>query len=173
MTGLASLVLLYSAKLVITKGINLVRQIGTKKIDLKLSKETTYIQIKDSIQKKPSLNIFKKLYPIEEKNKKVILYKAVHKKDNIYFSDKNRSFTYEIGKIKEERCDSSQENSCSYGLHISHKNWAILFGRGWEDMALLECEVSPKDIVVSKDCDGKCRTSKLKVIREVPHSEWY
>jgi hypothetical protein len=38
---------------------------------------------------------------------------------------------------------------------------------------LLEVEVSPKDIVVSKDCDGKVRTSKVKVIREVPKEERY
>lgn len=40
------------------------------------------------------------------------------------------------------------------------------------DMALLECEVPVKNIIVCKDTDGKVRTSKLKVLREVPKEEW-
>jgi len=38
-------------------------------------------------------------------------------------------------------------------------------------MAILECEVPIKDIVVSKNCDGKVRTSQLKVVRELPQEE--
>jgi hypothetical protein len=37
---------------------------------------------------------------------------------------------------------------------------------------MLECEVAIKDIVVSKDTDGKVRTSKIKVIRELNKNEY-
>ncbi len=69
-------------------------------------------------------------------------------------------------------CDTSNNNSCSNGIHISHKYWALNFGRGWDNMALLECEVDENDIVVSRDCDGKVRASKIKVLREVPKEEY-
>jgi hypothetical protein len=39
-------------------------------------------------------------------------------------------------------------------------------------MALLECEVEPKDIIVCADTDGKVRASKVKVLREVPKAEY-
>ena len=55
---------------------------------------------------------------------------------------------------------------------MAHKNWAVLFGKNWEDMALLECETDAKDVIVSAECDGKVRTSKARIIREVPRSEW-
>jgi len=171
--GLASIVLLYGAKKITTKGINLVRQIGKIKIDMELSKETTFVQIKETISENPTLNFYKKLYPVEEKNKKLIFYKAVHKyADGTYHSDYNKDFIYKIGEVMNENCDTSTDESCTNGIHISHKFWAITFGRAWEDMALLECEVNPKDIVVAKDCDGKVRTSKLKIIREVPKEEY-
>ena len=66
----------------------------------------------------------------------------------------------------------SNVSSCSYGIHMAHKNWAVLFGKNWEDMALLECETDAKDVIVSAECDGKVRTSKARIIREVPRSEW-
>ena len=40
-------------------------------------------------------------------------------------------------------------------------------------MALLELEVEVDSIVVSNDCDGKVRTNKVKVLREVPKDEFY
>ena len=66
----------------------------------------------------------------------------------------------------------SKNCSCSYGIHLAHKNWALLFGKSWSDMAIIECETDIKNIVVSTDCDGKLRTSKIKVIRELPESEY-
>ncbi len=171
MTGLASLVLLYSAKLVVAKGMNLIRQIGVKKIDLQLSKSVNFIHIKDTIENKPNFNMYKKLYPVDEKGKKIISYKAVHKVDGKYIADYDKKTEYKIGEIKEIPTNPLNEESCSYGIHLSHKLWAINFGK-WKDVALLECETDIKDIVIAKDCDGKFRTSKIKVIREVPREEW-
>jgi hypothetical protein len=51
--------------------------------------------------------------------------------------------------------------------------WALNFGNSWNDMALLEVKVPIDKIVVSKDCDGKVRTSELTVLREVPVDEYY
>ena len=174
MTGLASIVLLYSATKIIAKGMNIIRQIGDKKIDIEKGKDVTFIKIKETIEKNPTFEFYKRLYPVESKLKKAIMYKAVHKSDNgEYYSNYDPNFKYIIGEIKKENCSKEKDNSCSQGIHISHKLWAIDFGRVWDDLAILECEVNEKDIVVSKDCDGKVRASKIKVIREVPKSEWY
>jgi len=173
--GMACICFLYNAKKVTSLGINMIRQIGTSKIDMKLSKETSFIQIKEelSLNKNPKFETYKKIYPTEEQNKKIIMYKAVHKsKDGEYYSNYNNSFKYIIGETKEEVCSKNQDDSCSQGIHISHKLWALKFGREFENMALLECEVDEKDIVVSRDCDGKVRASKIKVLREVPKSEY-
>ena len=95
MTGLASLVLLYSAKKIVTKGMNLIRQIGNDKIDLELSKETTFIQVKETVKENPTFVMFSKLYPVDTKGKKAVLYKAVHKySDGTYHADYNKKFTY-------------------------------------------------------------------------------
>jgi hypothetical protein len=102
------------------------------------------------------------------------MYKAVRKaEDGTFFSDYDNSFTYKIGQEITEECDTNQDIDCSYGIHIAHKSWAILFGINWENSALLECRVNVEDIVVPTNCDGKVRASKIKVIREVPESEWY
>lgn len=112
-------------------------------------------------------------YPIEVKGKTAIMYKAVKKVGEEYISSYSNSFKYIIGDIHKEKCAPASEGSCSSGLHVSFKSWAVSFGSGWNDMALLECEVDIKNIIVSEDSDGKVRTSALKVIREVPESEWY
>jgi hypothetical protein len=165
---------LYGAKKIVSKGVNLIRQIGTSKINIQISKTTNFIQIKElNISKNPTMNVYKKLYPVDEKGKSVIMYKAVHKSESgEYYSNYDPSFKYKIGEVKTENCSKEKDNSCSQGIHISHKLWAIDFGRVWDDLAILECEVNEKDIVVSKDCDGKVRASKIKVIREVPKSEY-
>jgi len=172
MTGLASIVLLYKAKKIVAKGMNLIRQIGTEKIDIVKRKSVTYVQIKKTIKEDTTFEMYSKLYPVQTKGKKVILYKAVHKKGDRYFADYNPNYEYKIGEVKTENCDDSNGNSCSYGIHLSHLHWAVLFGKGWDDMAIIECETNIKDIVVSKDCDGKLRTSKIKVLREVNKSEY-
>ena len=102
------------------------------------------------------------------------MYKSVHKtKDGKFVSDKDRNFEYVIGEIKQHECDKSIEQSCTTGLHISHKMWALNFGKGWNDMALIEVKVPIDKIIVAKDCNGKVRTSELFVVREIPKEEWY
>jgi hypothetical protein len=118
---------------------------------------------------------YEDLYPVVEGKKgHVLMYKAVHKKENgAYTADYNKDFVYEVGKTYTEECAPASAGSCSQGLHIAHKSWARSFGISWDDFALLECEVAKKDIVVSTDTDGKVRCSKMTIIREVPNTEWY
>ena len=141
-----------------------------KNVKITLSgKGASCIEIPDF---EPNFESFKNNYPVETKGKNAILYKAVHKKDGKYFSDYDNNIEYAVGDEKISECSKDTTNSCGVGLHVSFRGWAVSFGADWSDMAILECEVPIKDIVVSKDCDGKVRTSKLKVLREVPKEEW-
>lgn len=133
--------------------------------------DDSYLKIVPDFE--PTFEAYQRWYPFEVKGKKAILYKAVHKRDGKYVADYDNTFVYEIGKKVSADCDPKQDNSCSFGLHVAYKSWAIGFGSDWDDEALLECEVPIDKIVVSKDCDGKVRTSDLKVLREVPRSEWW
>ena len=109
---------------------------------------------------------------IKHSENKVKLYKAVHKKDNRYFSDYDINFEYAIGKsIKADNFDNNVLEDCGYGIHLSHKEWAVDFGREWSDLAILECEADMDGIVVPVSGAGKVRTPKVKVIREVPLEE--
>ena len=172
LTGLASITLLYSAKKIVANGMNLIRQIGTKKIDIEKSPSVTFIQVKEDMQEKPSFALYKKLYPIKTTKTKAILYKAVHKANGKYLANYDNSIEYKIGKIISLKCSKDKEESCGQGIHLSHLRWTYTFGRNWEDLAILECETNIEDIVVAKDCDGKVRTSRCKVLREVPKEEY-
>lgn len=98
--------------------------------------------------------------------------KAVRKDEKgVYRSDWSFDFTYEIGKKKKEKCDPDVNDNCSYGIHISHLNWALNFGNNWSNLAILEVETKISDIVLPKNTDGKVRTSEVKVLREVPLEE--
>ncbi len=171
-SGYASVLDIRQEVKVTTYGRNIVRYFESEKsITLILSKETTKIVL-------PTFNAtfkeYSKLYPVKKDGKKIIMYKSVHKTPNgKYVADRNAEFEYIIGETKTEKCAPKSDGSCSEGIHLSHKMWALAFGKVWSDMALLECEVDEKDIVISKDCDGKVRTAKCKVIREVPREEWY
>ena len=170
-SGLASVLMITGNSSVTTTGFNIVRTYTDEtKTSLKLSKNTTLIKLDRSIMQPTTFDGFKQIYPVQSTKTKTILYKAVHKDGDKYYSDYNNSFKYEIGKKYSETIKGSE--SCNPGLHISHKWWAIKFGSSWSNMALLECEVMIKNIVVSSDTNGKIRTSELKVIREVPRSEW-
>ena len=119
-----------------------------------------------------NINDFIDFYNIKHTKTKAIFYKAVRKgEDGKYHSDYNSEFIYEIGKFKTEKCNEDIEDDCSYGIHISHRDWAIDFGRNWSDLAILEVETKISDIVLPKYTDGKVRTSKIKVLRELPLKE--
>jgi len=139
--------------------------IKTKVKDFKIQKENkAHIIYVESFYENPTFELYKKKYPIEVKGKKTILYKAVMVKDGKYFSNYDEGFEYEVGKTYTEAIDKSNKCSCSSGLHLSHLRWAERFSKTWKNKAILKCETDIKNIVVSKDCDGKIRTSKLKVL---------
>ena len=162
----------FSAKEIIAKGYNVIslRKSAQKDINLVINKDS-YVKVIPDFE--PTYPEFCKRFGIKDDKKSVLLYKAVHKKDNVYFSDYKNSFEYKIGETMTHEIDNQNEKSCSIGLHISHSSWARSFGAGWDDMALLECEVPINKIIVAKDCNGKVRTSELKVLREVPKEEWH
>ena len=160
----------YGNNKITAHGYNIIRtlQSNKKNLTLVMSKDCHLIVVPDF---KPNFKDFAKRFPVEIKGKNAILYKAVHKINGGYFSDNDRGFEYKIGEVKKHENSSSKENSCAVGLHVAEKHWAVVYG-SWDDMALLECEVPIKNIVVAKDCNGKCRTSQLKILREVPKEEW-
>jgi hypothetical protein len=171
-TAFAAILMVLGNASVTTKGFNIVRTKEGENVKLDLSKNTTFICLPKAIYAPVTFESYAKLYPVKTIKVKAIMYKTVHKVDGRYLSDKDLSFEYKIGKKKTEEVDPSTSISCTKGMHVSHKLWAIEFGRNWDDVALLECEVPIKDIVVSSDTDGKVRTSSLKVLREVPKEEW-
>ena len=132
------------------------------------------------------LEEFMNFYGIEHDKTTALFYKAVHKrKSNTlyangkevtsfseYVSDYDKDFKYEIGKkVASNGFDDNPEEHCGKGIHISHKSWALDYGRNWEDLALLEVRVKIKDILLPKYSDGKVRVPKAEIIREVPLEE--
>jgi hypothetical protein len=151
-------------------GNNIIRikERNKDKVSLVMNNESHLIIIPEF---KPTFEDYRKRYPIEVKDGIAKMYKAV-KSDDGYFA--KNDYEYKIGEKHEHECDQQKDDSCSFGLHVSHKQWAINFGSSYGDkLALLECEVPIDKIVVCKDCDGKVRTSELVVIREVPKEEYY
>jgi len=120
-----------------------------------------------------NIHEFMNFYAIKHTKTKAIFYKAVRKLDNKkYCSNYNNTFVYEIGKTaKEPNIDTDTDETCRKGIHISHLNWALDYGRDWTDLAILEVETKIDDIVCPINNDGKVRTSKVKVLREVPLEE--
>ena len=114
---------------------------------------------------------FMNFYGVKHTKTKATFYKAVRKIKGKYVSDYKSSFIYEIGKVKKEECDTDTRAECSFGIHISHLGWALNFGCNWSNLAILEVETAISDIVLPDASDGKVRTSKVKVIREVPLEE--
>lgn len=119
------------------------------------------------------LQEFIKFYEIEVKNGIGTFYKAVRKTDEgIYYSSYDNNFTYEIGKEKEEpNINRDVSENCGEGIHICTLQFALHYGEGWEDLAILECQSKLEDIVCPENTNGKVRTSKVMVIREVPLEE--
>lgn len=103
---------------------------------------------------------------------KIKLYKAVHKDADGYYSNYDPNFRYSIRAEYEIDCDKDTNDECGYGLHASRLDWAIDYGHDWSNAAILEVEIPVECIVVPKNGNGKIRTSKLKVLREVPKEEW-
>ena len=114
---------------------------------------------------------FMSFYGIKHDKKRAIFYKAVHHTKNGYEADRNRYFIYEIGGVTQNDCDPDVYKDYSYGIHIAHLAWALSWGRNWHDLAILEVETDIDDVVLPVHSNGKVRTSKVKVLREVPLEE--
>ena len=111
-------------------------------------------------------------YGIERTKKKGKFFKAVHKENGEYVSDKCTAFKYVIGKkIKADRLDTDTSEDCGHGIHIAHKSWCLDYGKGWKDLAILEVEANLDSIVLPDGCPGKVRCLEVKVLREVPLEE--
>lgn len=116
---------------------------------------------------------FLDFYKIKHNKTTATFYKAVRKTaDGVYYSDYNPEYIYTIGEYKEEFCDPNVQQLCSYGIHISPLDWALWYSADWENCAILEVETNIEDIVIPLHSEGKVRTPKVKVIREVPPEEW-
>lgn len=111
-------------------------------------------------------------YQIAQSGGKAKLYKAVHKRNGRYFSDYDKSFEYFVGEqAVANRFDTSIRKDCANGIHAAYKEWAVDFGKGWEDLAILEVEVDVQNIIVPLNGSGKVRSDKVLVLREVPLEE--
>ena len=114
---------------------------------------------------------FMDFYDLKHTNIKGTFFKAVHKEGENYYSTYNNNFVYKIGEVYSEHCSSDINANCESGLYVAHLNWALDWGANWKDLAILEVESQLDDIVLPKYIDGTARTSKFKVLREVPLEE--
>lgn len=101
-------------------------------------------------------------FGIRPENGKIILYKKVWSTDNpnVFKSDHDSNFTYEIGKEAiETDVDEDTMKVVGKGLHFT----SLKFIRPWEGNAIIECEVDLEDIITVQNC--MIRARKCKVIR--------
>ena len=111
-------------------------------------------------------------YGIKHDKKTGRFFKAVHKKDGVYFSDQDSDFVYVIGKtVAADYLDPDPTDDCSHGIHIAYLAWALDFGCKWDDLAILEVGAELDGIVLPCGCPGKVRCAEVMVLREVPLEE--
>lgn len=169
--GSANVLFIDEQATVKTSGSNILSYYYDKNVSLETSNNTTIVKLE---RQTDSWEKYKSMYPVKISGDKAIMYKSVRKlADGKYVSNHDSKFEYRMGESVTEKCDTNTKEDCSYGIHISHKMWAISFGRDWDNMALLEVEVDVNTIVIPDNCDGKVRTTEIKVIREIPKDEWY
>lgn len=103
----------------------------------------------------------------------MILYKAVHKRDVSYYSDRDSEFEYKIGEtvVPKYPMDTNPREDFGSGIHASHKAWCVDYGGEWDDLAILEVEMPMASMVVPVNGSGKVRADRATVIREVPLEE--
>lgn len=111
-------------------------------------------------------------YNIKHDKKTGHFFKAVRRaEDGTLYSDYNSSFHYVVGETAREVCNPDVTEECSYGIHISHLDWALSFGSDWSNLAIIEVETDLNKVIVPTAGNGKVRTSEVKVLREVPLEE--
>lgn len=98
-------------------------------------------------------------------------YKAVHKKkDGRYISGWDRKTEYRVGEWIEADTEKNLDRVAVKGIHIASLDFALNYGKGWSDVAILEVEANIHDIVVP-DAKDQVRARKIRVVREVPAEE--
>ncbi len=97
-------------------------------------------------------------------------FKAVRKKDGRYFSNYDKKVEFRIGEWKEEDLDRNPDKVAVKGLHVASLEFAQRWGNSWDDVAILEVETNIHDVVVP-DAKDQVRTSRFRVVREVPFEE--
>lgn len=120
-------------------------------------------------------------------NENRIYYKCVGYENDKYFSTYDTKFTYEIGKTYENELNEDLNEACASGLHCAPFDWVMrhyVYGiiknrnikpksdEPKERYTILEVEVpSDAKIICPNSTNGKIRTNKLKILREVPLEE--
>lgn len=98
-------------------------------------------------------------------------YKAVIKdEDGRYLSNFDRNTEYKIGEIATTDVNTDPDAVAVKGLHIASLEFAQKYGDSWKNVTILEVEVNIHDLIIPNAKD-QVRTSRFKVIREVPMSE--
>lgn len=97
-------------------------------------------------------------------------FKAVHKRKGRYISNADSNVEFKIGEWISADTNNDPDKVAVEGLHVASMEFAQKFGGYWSDVAILEVETNIHDVVVPNAAD-QVRTSKFRVIREVPMSE--
>lgn len=103
-------------------------------------------------------------------NVMVKYYKAVRKKDGKYISNYDNKTEFKIGEWSEVETDKDSDKVAVKGLHVASLEFAQNWGEHWNDVAILEVETNIHDVIIP-DAKDQVRTSKFKVLREVPFEE--
>ena len=109
-------------------------------------------------------------YGLTHTKKYGTFYKSVHKIDGKYVSDYNRNYEYIIGQKTKSELDTDPSKDCGEGIHLAYMQWALDFGRQWDDLAILEVKAKLDDVIVPPN-SGKVRVGEVTVVREVPLEE--
>lgn len=133
--------------------------------NIKLSGDAYVVSEPETIQE------FMNFYGVTHDETNATFYKVVRKICGKYVSNHRSDFEYVIGEYKSEKCDPDITKNCAPGIHIAPLDKALKLGKDWDNIAVLEVETNISDIILPKEHDGKVRTSKVKVIREVPLNE--
>ena len=97
-------------------------------------------------------------------------YKAVHKRNGRYMSGWDGKTEYHVGEWVEAETDGEPDRVAVKGLHVASLEFAVNYGKGWKDAAILEVETDIHDVIVP-DAKDQVRTRRFRVVREVPSEE--
>ena len=120
-----------------------------------------------------SIDEYIDFHGLESTESTVRLFKAVHFNGEKYYADADPDFVYAIGNmaVPTNDFDDNVNKTCGAGINLAHKVWALNYGYGWKDLAILELECEKADVLVPLMSGGKVRARKAKVIRDVPLEE--